>query len=160
MRKVFTTVASKGILAIAFLALFLSFIPFFAKQRAALLDQHSKKSATLSGMIEFKQGCDPGYYRVVLNGLFENSGFEVETQTDSTGHFILSVPPGRYLAQVVRDDCGASETIELEKNTEHMYTFEVQEFKGVEKVGQGNSTFPSRLPASVLVAPATNRVSN
>jgi len=150
MRKVFSAFASKEDAAIAFLVIFLGFISFFAKERVSQVDPKSKRTV-LSGIIEFKEGCTPGYYRIVLNGLLESSGFQVETQSDSTGHFTLTVPPGKYVAQAVKDDCGAKEVLELEKNTEHMYTFVVQESKGVEKVGEASPPFPSRLPASVLV---------
>ncbi len=117
----------------------------------------SQKLATLSGVLEFKEGCEAGYYKVILRGLFEGAGVQVETQSDSLGKFSVTAPPGKYLAQVVREQCGAKVTVDLESNTEHMFSFVVQESKAIEKVGEEEARFPSRLPASVLVPlPSSN----
>jgi hypothetical protein len=131
-------------------------IPFFGKGRTVHVQgEASEKLATLSGVLEFQEGCGPGYYKVILKGLFEGSGIQVETQSDSLGKFSVSAPPGKYLAQVVRDQCGAKVSVELQSNTEHMFSFVVQESKAIEKVGEENPAFPSRLPASILILPNT-----
>jgi len=107
--------------------------------------------ATVSGVLEYRNGCQAGYYKVMLKGLFENSGVQIETQTDVTGRFEFVAPPGKYLAQVVKEHCGTKETVELEKNTEHMFSFAVQETLLEERVDEAPAQGISRLPASVLI---------
>lgn len=141
----------KGLVTLSLLTLFSCSIPFFGKGRTPATEETSAKLATLSGVLEFKEGCGPGYYKVVLKGLFEGSGIQVETQSDSLGKFSVSAPPGKYLAQVVKEQCGTKETVELESNTEHMFTFVVQESKAMEKIAEQSEQFPNRLPASVLI---------
>lgn len=132
-------------------------MPFFGKGKVTATPKEvTKQLSTLSGILEFREGCAPGYYKLVLRGLFENADVQVETQSDSLGKFTISAPPGQYLAQVVREHCGAKETVTLEKNTEHMVSFVVQESKAIEKVGDLEPHFPARLPASVLVTPPGN----
>lgn len=155
MRKSSRALSVKTIVAISLLTLFSCSIPFFGKGRVAHTGTASEKLATLSGVLEFQEGCGPGYYKVVLKGLFEGSGVQVETQSDSLGKFSVSAPPGKYLAQVVRDQCGAKVSVDLQSNTEHMFSFVVQESKAIEKVEENEAKFPSRLPASVLILPNT-----
>ena len=76
-------------------------------------------------------------------------------QSDALGKFSFTAPPGKYLVQVEKNHCGVKQSVELENNTEHMYLFAVQEFKAVEKVGDEEEHFPSRLPASILI-PSSN----
>ena len=155
MRKASKLLTPKSLVAISLLTMFSCSIPFFGKGRNVGTNEAvSHKLATLSGVMEFKEGCGPGYYKVMLKGLFENAGVQVESQSDSLGRFSITAPPGKYLAQVVKDQCGTKESVELESNTDHMLTFVVQEFKAVEKVGGDKMDFPSRLPASVLVMPS------
>lgn len=151
MGKSSKILTAKSLVVLSFLTLFSCSIPFFGKGRVAATDDHSLKLSTLSGVLEFKEGCGPGYYKVVLKGLFEGAGIEIESQSDSLGKFTIKAPPGRYLAQVVKDQCGTKETVTLENNTEHMFSFVVQESRAIEKIGDEESHFPSRLPASVLV---------
>lgn len=151
MRKSSYMIGPKGIATMAMLTLFSCSIPFFGKGQVAIVEDQGKKDAQVTGVLEYREGCDAGYYKVVLKGLFENAGIEIETQSDSTGRFIVTAPPGRYLAQAMKGECGVKESIELERNTEHMYSFVVQEFKELEKFSESVPSFPSRLPASVLV---------
>lgn len=152
MRNASKILTPKTLAAISLLTLFSCSIPFFGKGRSiSSEDQPAQKLATLSGVLEFKEGCEPGYYKVILRGLFEGGGVTVETQSDSLGKFSVTAPPGKYLAQVVKDQCGTKETVDLESNTEHMFSFVVQESKSVEKTAEINEQFPNRLPASVLV---------
>jgi hypothetical protein len=150
MRKAKQILNPRSIAALSMLTLFSCSIPFFGKGRVSVSEDSGRKLATLSGVLEFREGCPPGYYKIVLKGLFENSDIQVETQSDTLGKFSLSAPPGKYMAQVIRDQCGSKETVELEKNTEHMFSFVVQESKAVEKIANESFSFPSRLPASVL----------
>ena len=145
--------SSKSLIAVSLLTLFSCSLPFFGKGRIASSDPGVQKLSKLSGILEFREGCAAGYYKIVLKGLFEAAGTEVEAQSDSLGRFNVTAPPGRYLAQVARENCGSQDTIVLEKNTEHMYSFVVQETRAIEKVGQEEPSFPSRLPASVLIIP-------
>ncbi len=107
--------------------------------------------ATVSGVLDYKNGCEAGYYKVVLKGMFENSGVQIETQTDVTGRFEFIAPPGKYLALVNKGQCGTKETVELEKNTEHMFSFAVQETLMEERVEEASVQGVSRLPASLLI---------
>ena len=157
MRTSSKILSVKGLAALSLLALFSCSIPFFGKGRTASNEEVSPKLATLSGNLEFNEGCAPGYYKIVLKGLFEGAGVQVETQSDSLGRFSVSAPPGKYLAQVEKDQCGTKETVELESNTEHMFSFVVQESKAIEKAGDMENHFPTRLPASVMVpSPISN----
>jgi hypothetical protein len=151
MRNSSKILSAKSLVALMCLTLFSCSIPFFGKGRVAVTDESAQRLSTLSGVLEYKEGCSPGYYKIVLKGLFEGAGVDVETLTDSLGRFAITAPPGRYLAQVVKDQCGTKESITLESNTEHMFSFVVQESKAIEKVGDEEEHFPSRLPASVLV---------
>lgn len=155
MRKASRILSVKGLVALSLLTLFSCSIPFFGKGRTPASEETSQKMATLSGVLDFKEGCGPGYYKVILRGLFEGAGITVETQSDSLGKFSVTAPPGKYLAQVVKDQCGTKESVDLESNTEHMFTFVVQEFKALEKTDGQEAKFPSRLPASVLIVPET-----
>ncbi len=154
MRKVSLVLAPRSLVTMSMLTLFSCSIPFFGKGRGGVVEDSSKKLATVSGVLEYKEGCVAGYYKVMLKGLFENAGIQIETQSDSTGRFSFTAPPGKYIAQVVKDQCGMKETVELEKNTEHMYTFSVKESDEEEKVMEFNPQSISRLPASVLIAPS------
>lgn len=156
MRKASQILSPKTIAAISMLALFSCSIPFFGKGRTSVVEDSGRKLASLSGVLEFREGCSPGYYKVILKGLFENADIQVETQSDSLGNFNISAPPGKYVAQVIKDQCGTKESVDLEKNTEHMFSFVVQESKSVEKVAEESYQFPSRLPASILVPAKTN----
>ena len=109
------------------------------------------KPAKLSGVLELKEGCAAGYYQIRLQGIFEGANVQVESQTDESGHFNLVAPPGRYLMMVNKESCGSKQTIELEENTEHMFSVIVQETKEVEKFGVNANN--DRLPASVLIQP-------
>ena len=151
MRQSSRILTAKGLVIFSFLTLFSCSIPFLGKGRIAATDDHTQKLSTLSGVLEYREGCGPGYYKVVLKGLFEGAGIEIESQSDSLGKFTIKAPPGRYLAQVIKDQCGTKETVTLENNTEHMFSFVVQESRAIEKIGDAESRFPSRLPASVLV---------
>jgi len=150
MSKVSSLISPKGIAALSMLTLFSCSIPFFGKGQVSQVEGFSEKNAVLSGVIDFKEGCAPGCYKIVLKGLFENGGVQIEAQSDSTGRFSVTAPPGKYVAQVAKDDCGAKEPVELEKNTEHMLSFVVQEVQAIEKSGEEHMPFPSRLPASIL----------
>ena len=108
------------------------------------------KTAKLSGLLDLKEACHPGFYKIKLQGLFEGSGTQVESQSDQVGHFSLVAPPGQYLVQVVsKDGCGAKQTLELEENTEHMISIQVTETLAIEKEAKNEG----RLPASVLIEP-------
>jgi hypothetical protein len=109
------------------------------------------KPAKLSGVLELHEGCLAGYYQIRLQGIFEGANVQVESQTDESGHFNLLAPPGRYVMMVNKDSCGSKQTIELEENTEHMFSVIVQETKAVEKFGLNQNH--DRLPASVLIEP-------
>jgi hypothetical protein len=151
MRKAYFGRAPISLAAMSLLTLFSCSIPFFGKGRNPASNDNSKKMATVSGVLDFKSGCPNGYYKVVLKGLFENSGVQIETQTDVTGRFEFIAPPGKYLAQVNKDQCGAKEMVELERNTEHMFSFAVQETIAEERVEEASVQGVSRLPASVLI---------
>jgi hypothetical protein len=109
------------------------------------------RPAKLSGVLELHEGCSPGYYQVRLQGILEGANVQVESQTDESGHFSLVAPPGRYLMMVNKENCGSKQAIELEENTEHMFSVVVQETKAIEKVTQKDSG--TRLPASVIIQP-------
>ena len=145
----------KGLAALSLLTLFSCSIPFFGKGRVVASEDAPLKMATLSGVLEYKEGCEAGYYKIVLKGLFESAGVQVETQSDSLGKFSITAPPGKYMAQVVKGQCGTKENLDLESNTEHMFAFVVQESQAMEKVAEQSEQFRNRLPASVLVAPQT-----
>ena len=109
-----------------------------------------QKPAKLSGLLELKGDCTPGYYQVKLQGLFEGANTQVESQSDQSGHFSLIAPPGRYLMSVSKEGCGSKQNIELEENTEHMLSIAVTEMRASEKTGEKGG---GRLPASILVLP-------
>jgi hypothetical protein len=115
------------------------------------LDKKFKpKPAKLSGLLDLREGCGPGFYQVKLQGLFEGASVQVESTSDQTGRFSLVAPPGQYMVQVANQEgCGAKQSLELEENTEHMISIIVTETKAIEKVGQDSG----RLPASVLIEP-------
>jgi hypothetical protein len=151
MRKVFSGRAPVSLAAMSLLTLFSCSIPFFGKGRNPASNDNSKRMATVSGVLDYKNGCEAGYYKVVLKGMFENSGVQIETQTDVTGRFEFIAPPGKYLALVNKGQCGTKETVELEKNTEHMFSFAVQETLMEERVEEASVQGVSRLPASLLI---------
>ena len=107
------------------------------------------KPAKLSGLLDLREGCAPGFYQVKLQGLFEGATIQVESQSDQMGRFSLVAPPGQYMVQVSKDGCGAKQSLELEENTEHMISIIVAETKAIEKIGENEG----RLPASVLIEP-------
>ena len=108
------------------------------------------KPAKLSGLLDLREGCGPGFYTIKLSGLFEGATTQVESQSDQTGRFSLVAPPGQYSLQVSnKEGCGAKQSLELEENTEHMISIIVSETMAVEKIGQNDG----RLPASVLIQP-------
>jgi len=160
MRTSSRALSVKALVTLSFSFLVSCSIPFFGKGSSVSSDEHVQKLSTLSGVLEYKEGCGPGYYKVILKGLFENSGVDVQSQTDSLGKFTLKAPPGRYLAQVMRDGCGSKENVTLERNTEHMISFVVQDSGSVEKGGDEETHFSSRLPASVLVPSDSKKFSN
>ena len=151
MRKAFSGRAPVSLAAMSLLTLFSCSIPFFGKGRNPASNDNSKRMATVSGVLDYKNGCEAGYYKVVLKGMFENSGVQIETQTDVTGRFEFIAPPGKYLALVNKGQCGTKETVELEKNTEHMFSFAVQETLMEERVEEASVQGVSRLPASLLI---------
>jgi hypothetical protein len=108
-----------------------------------------QKPAKLTGILDLKGECTPGYYQVKLQGLFDGANTQVESQTDQSGHFSLIAPPGQYLMSVTKEGCGSKQTIELEENTEHMLAVTVTENRPSEKFGENGG----RLPASILVLP-------
>ena len=108
--------------------------------------------AKLSGVLDLNGDCVPGYYQVKLQGIFETVNIQVESQTDQTGHFSLTAPPGKYIMSVSKDGCGSKQTVELEENTEHMYSVVVFDTNSVDREGQKGG----RLPASVLIEPKVN----
>jgi hypothetical protein len=105
------------------------------------------RPAKLSGVLTHEGACSPGYYQVNLQGLAESAHIQVETQTDQSGRFQLTAPPGQYLMMVGQGECGSRETVVLEENTEHMMAVAVRDGKRIDKVGN----IKGRLPASVLV---------
>ena len=109
----------------------------------------SPKPAKISGLLDLRESCGPGFYQIKLQGLFEGASIQVESQSDEAGRFALVAPPGQYLVLVSKDGCGAKQNLELEENTEHMISIIVTETKSIEKVGQNEG----RLPASVLIEP-------
>ncbi len=109
------------------------------------------RPAKLSGVLELHEGCSPGYYQVRLQGIFDGASVQVESQSDESGRFSLVAPPGRYLMMVNKENCGSKQAIELEENTEHMFSVVVQETKAVEKFSQNDNG--DRLPASILILP-------
>ena len=124
--------------------------PLFTKVlpgNAALGEKFQPKPAKLSGVLDLQLGCSPGFYQIKLKGLFDGANSQVESQTDESGHFSLVAPPGQYLVQVMKEGCGAKQTLVLEENTEHMISIIVTETKAIEKVGLNEG----RLPASVLI---------
>lgn len=127
----------------------------FSKNHAVSSNSPDKKfqprPAKLSGVLELHEGCSPGYYQIRLQGIFEGATVQVESQSDESGHFSLVAPPGRYLMMVNKENCGSKQPIELEENTEHMFSVVVQETKSVEKITENPTT--DRLPASVLIMP-------
>ena len=127
--------------------------PMFSKNSSVNSNspKFQPRPAKLSGVLELHEGCNPGYYQVRLQGIFEGATVQVESQTDETGHFSLVAPPGRYLMMVNKEACGSKQPIELEENTEHMFSVVVQETKSVEKIAQNENG--DRLPASVLILP-------
>jgi len=151
MRKASKSLSLKSLAAFSLLALFSCSIPFFGKGRVAPTEENAHKLATFSGILQYQQGCEPGQYRVMLKGLFEGAGVLYETKTDDTGKFSIMALPGKYLAEISKGHCEIKQPVELENNTEHMFLFSVQEYKAIEKVGEEDNHFPSRLPASVLV---------
>jgi hypothetical protein len=127
-------------------------VPFFARTGAGSAgiptDKAEKvKPSRLSGVITLLDDCAPGYYQVRLQGLFESTQIQVDSQSDQSGRFNIVVPPGEYTMTVNKGECGAKERITLEENTEHMVAVQVQDSKRIEKVGR----LKGRLPASVLV---------
>jgi hypothetical protein len=108
------------------------------------------KPAKLSGLLDLKEGCGPGFYQIKLQGLFEGANTQVESQSDQSGHFALVAPPGQYMVMVSKDGCGAKQNLELEENTEHMISIIVTETQATVKRIEQNQ---GRLPASVLIEP-------
>ncbi len=151
MRKASRMLGPKSLAAMSMLTLFSCSIPFFGKGRTPASNDHSKKMANVSGVLDFQGDCLPGYYKVMLKGLFENAGVQIEAQSDSTGKFEFVAPPGKYLAQVNKDQCGTKEIVELEKNTEHMFSFPVRVMHEEERVVEAAPLGISRIPASVLI---------
>jgi hypothetical protein len=107
------------------------------------------RPAKVSGVLSFSPGCEAGYYQIKLQGIFEGSQVQVESQTDQSGHFALVAPAGKYLMTVTKENCGSKQTVELEENTEHMFSVSIDLNKSTEKV----SEVGGRLPASVLIEP-------
>jgi hypothetical protein len=105
--------------------------------------------ARLSGVIERAGKCGAGYYRVRLTGLFDGGQNQVETESDRSGRFSMTAPPGRYVMEVSKDTCGSRQWIELEDNTEHMVSVSALETEGYERSEEPEG----RLPASVLIPP-------
>ncbi len=151
MRKSSRISAARSFFAITLLMLFSCSIPFFGKGRTSS-EENVQKLSTVVGVLDFQDGCNPGYYQVILKGLFESADIQIETQTDSLGKFTVTAPPGQYLAQINKENCGTKLTLNLENNTEHMFSFVIQETRLIEKVGNLAPSFPARLPASVLIS--------
>jgi len=129
-------------------------LPIFSKGQGgagvAVVDKSFQpKPAKLSGMLDLKEGCTPGFYQIKLQGLFEGANVQVESQSDQAGRFSFVAPPGHYSIQVYKDGCGAKQMLELEDNTEHMISIVVSETKAVEKA----SNEQGRLPSSILILP-------
>ena len=122
---------------------------FSARNQNAGVQNFQPKPAKLSGVLELKGECAAGYYQIKLQGMFEGSNIQVESQSDQAGHFSLVAPPGRYLMTVNKDHCGSKQSVELEENTEHMLAITVNDTGTVERIGQKEG----RLPASVLILP-------
>lgn len=134
-----------------------STIPLFVKTKTTtattgtMEKTFQPRPAKLSGVVTLKDSCQAGYYQIRLQGL-ETTQIQVDAQTDQSGHFSLVAPPGQYMMTVNKAECGSTEKIVLEENTEHMLAVSVQETKQIEKSGK----MKGRLPASVLILP--NRV--
>jgi len=131
-------------------------LPIFSKNQGSHSSEATSdrsfqpRPAKLSGVLELHEGCTPGYYQIRLQGMFEGRNVQVESQSDESGHFSLTAPPGHYLMLVNKENCGSRQVIELEENTDHMFSVDVQETKSVEKTAQ-EDLGSGRLPASVLV---------
>ncbi len=124
-------------------------MPLFSRVQGTKAAGETPKPSRLSGLLQMEQGCEHGYYQIKLQGLFESANIQVEAQSDESGHFTLVAPPGKYLMQALKGNCGSKQVIELEDNTEHMVSISVSETAASEKIGQNGG----RLPASVLVLP-------
>jgi hypothetical protein len=130
-------------------------MPIFSRVPGApgggVVDKSFKpKPAKLSGLLDLVAGCQPGFYTIKLQGLFEGASTQVESQSDKAGRFSLVAPPGQYSLQVSSPDgCGAKQSLELEENTEHMISIIISETRPYEKVAENEG----RLPASVLIQP-------
>lgn len=111
------------------------------------------RPAKLSGVLNLNDQCPSGYYLVRLKGQSAGAQIQVETQSDPSGRFQLQAPPGEYALEVERGECGSSERVVLEENTEHMMAVGVQNSRPIDKEGK----IRGRLPASVLV-PMPTRV--
>lgn len=128
-------------------------LPMFRIGAPGAADKRVPKNTKLSGVLQPQESCQLGYYQIKLQGILENSQIQVETQTDSTGHFSLLAPAGTYLLNVTKDDCGSKESITLQENTEHMVAVLVRPFNSVDKM----DTEWSRIPASILVPQKPSR---
>lgn len=130
---------------------------FHRIQKAEAPQAESKIEATrpakLSGVLNLNDQCPSGYYLVRLKGQSSGAQIQVETQSDPSGKFQLQAPPGEYALEVERGECGSSERVVLEENTEHMMAVGVQNSRPIDKEGK----IRGRLPASVLV-PMPTRV--
>lgn len=127
-------------------------LPFLSRTNSAngVSDKSFQpRPAKLSGVLSLSDSCTPGYYQVRLQGLFEASAIQVDSQTDQSGRFSLVAPPGQYMMIVSKEECGSRERVTLEENTEHMLAVNVGETRQFEKSGK----IKGRLPASVLVMP-------
>ncbi len=126
--------------------------PLFGKPSGSASSGGAEKAllpARLSGVIERGEQCGAGYYRIRLTGLFDGGQNQVETESDRSGRFSMTAPPGRYLMEISKDNCGSRQWIELEDNTEHMVAVSALETGGFER-----SEEPAgRLPASILIPP-------
>ncbi len=126
--------------------------PIFGKSGGSGSNGGAEKAllpARLSGVIERAGNCGAGYYRIRLTGLFDGGQNQVETESDRSGRFSMTAPPGRYMMEVSKDSCGSRQWIELEDNTEHMVSVSALETEGYERFEEPTG----RLPASVLIPP-------
>lgn len=102
--------------------------------------------AEFSGLIESMPGCEAKSYRVVLQGVLENSTLKVETQSDESGRFKVTAPAGPYLLTVSQGDCTGKESLTFEQNTEHR-----AQIRAYRHQTDLESAQFDRVPASLLV---------
>ena len=126
-------------------------MPLFSKVQPNKGSASFLKPSKLTGVLQMEGECGLGYYQIHLQGLFEYSNVVVQSQSDESGRFNLIAPPGKYLMNISKGDCGSKQSLELESNTEHMVSVPIREVKSHEKYSERELKNVNRLPASILI---------